>query len=285
MAAGERGQLAGCDAGRGRQRPALSRPRLRGVDALVLRPVGAQPALQEVFTLGADAAGALGDLAQQATQLNYLAWVHSVPPGDPQAVLRYAAEALELATRADATAQIAWAHEYTAEALLLLGRHDEAIKSSSRAAEMFQAIGDIDSCIQSNAAIAKCHFDEGRYAEALERYLGLLAVLDDHESGMTPSVVVHSRPLALLRIGSCLGRLGRRAEAITALREGIGLVDTLRASDYRQADALETLASLLADEGLTDESRHTYVRAAEVFESIGDTASSNRCQAMVTAAA
>ncbi|MCX5015090.1 helix-turn-helix domain-containing protein [Streptomyces sp. NBC_00555] len=243
------------------------------------------PHWQEVFTLGADAAGALGDPAHQATQLNYLAWVHSVPPGDPQAVLRYAAEALELAIRADATAQIAWAHEYTAEALLLLGRHDEAIKSSSRAAEMFQAIGDIDSYIQSNAAIAKCHFDEGRYAEALERYLGLLAVLDDPESGMTPSVVVHSRPLALLRIGSCLGRLGRRAEAITALREGIGLVDTLRASDYRQADALETLASLLADEGLTDESHRTYVRAAEVFESIGDTESSNRCQAMVTAAA
>ncbi|MFF3861400.1 helix-turn-helix domain-containing protein [Streptomyces sp. NPDC002209] len=243
------------------------------------------PHWQEVFTLGAEAAAALGDPAQQAAQLNYLAWVHSVPPGDPEAVLRYAAEALELATRADATAQIAWAHEYSAEALLLLGRRDGAIESSSRAAEMFRAIGDIDSYVQSNAAITKCLFDEGRYAEALERYLGLLAVLDDPESGMTPSVVVHSRPLALLRIGSCLGHLGRRAEAITALSEGIDLVDGLRASDYRQADALETLASLLADEGRTDESRHAYVRAAQVFASIGDTTASSRCQALATAAA
>jgi hypothetical protein len=41
-----------------------------------------------VFTLGSEAAAALGDLAQQAAQLNYLAWVHSVPPSDPQAMLR-----------------------------------------------------------------------------------------------------------------------------------------------------------------------------------------------------
>ena len=37
----------------------------------------------EVFALGAEAAAAIGDLARQAAQLNYLAWVHSVPPSDP----------------------------------------------------------------------------------------------------------------------------------------------------------------------------------------------------------
>jgi tetratricopeptide (TPR) repeat protein len=241
------------------------------------------PHWQEVFTRGAEAAAALGDLEQQATQLNYLAWVHSVPPSDPVAVLRHAAEALELATRADATAQIAWAHEYTASALFLLGRLDEAVASSSRAAEMFKTVGDIDSYVQSQAAITKCLFDEGRYAEALEQYLELIALLDDPESGMTRSVATHSRPLALIRIGSCLGHLGRRAEAITTLSEGIDLLDTLRASDYRQAGALETLASLLAEEGRTGESRHAYARAAQVFEAIGDTEASSRCHALATA--
>ncbi|MFC7586091.1 NB-ARC domain-containing protein [Nonomuraea antimicrobica] len=38
------------------------------------------PHWQEVFTLGAEAAAALDDPARQATQLNYLAWVHLVPP-------------------------------------------------------------------------------------------------------------------------------------------------------------------------------------------------------------
>jgi transcriptional regulator with XRE-family HTH domain len=41
----------------------------------------------EVFTLGSEAAAALGDPAQQAAQLNYLAWVHSVPPSDALAEL------------------------------------------------------------------------------------------------------------------------------------------------------------------------------------------------------
>lgn len=59
--------------------------------------------------------------------------------------------------------------------------------------------------------------DEGCCTEALEQYLGLLALLEDPESGMTPSVVMLSRPLALIRIGRCLERLGRRTEAITAL--------------------------------------------------------------------
>ncbi|MER5473548.1 NB-ARC domain-containing protein [Streptomyces sp. NPDC002685] len=240
------------------------------------------PHWQEVFTRGAEAAAALGDPVQQATQLNYLAWVHSVPPSNPKAVLRHVADALQLATRAGATAQIAWAHEYTASAQLLLGRPDEAIASSTRAAEMFKVIGDIDSYVQSNAAITKCLFDEGRYAEALERYRELLAVLDDPESGMTPSVATHSRPLALICIGQCLRHLGRRSEAIITLSEGIDLLDTLRASDYRQAGALEALADLLAEEGRTDESRRSYARAAQVFEAIGDTEASSRCHALAT---
>jgi len=242
------------------------------------------PHWREVFTLGAEASDALGDPAQQATQLNYLAWVHSVPPSDPEAVLRYTAQAMELATRAGATAQIAWAHEYTSSALRLLGRFEEAVAASSRSADMFRTIGDIDSCVQCLAHIAHCRLDEGRYAEALEQYLGLLALLEDPESGMTPSVVTLSRPLALIRIGHCLERLGRRTEAITTLTEGTDAVDTLQMSDFRQAGALETLAALLAGEGRTDESRHAYARAAQVFEAIGDTEAGSRCQALATAA-
>lgn len=241
------------------------------------------PHWHEVFTLGAEAAAALGDLTQQATQLNYLAWVHSVPPSSPEAVLRHAAEALELATRAGATAQIAWAHEYTASALRLLGRFDQAVTASSRAAEMFNTAGDVDAYVQSLAHIAHCLLDEGRYTEALEQYLGLLTLLEDPESGMTPSVVTLSRPLALLRIGHCLAHLGRRKEAITTLGEGIDLVDTLQMSDFRQAGALETLAALLADEGRPDDSRRAYARGARVFEAIGDTEASSRCHALATA--
>ena len=182
-----------------------------------------------VFTLGAGAAAALDDLPQQAAQLNYLAWVHGIPPSDPQAMLRYAAEALDLAARSGAQAQIAGSHQNTARAQLLLGRPDEAAASAFSAAKTFDAIGDIDAYVQCLALIGLRRRDEGRYAEA------------------------------------------------------IGLMETLQ-PNFRQAEALETLAALLLEEGRTEESHRTYARAAQVYAAIGDAEASSRCQAAVTPA-
>ncbi|MFJ9207377.1 tetratricopeptide repeat protein [Streptomyces sp. NPDC102264] len=238
----------------------------------------------EVFTLGAAASAALGDLEQQATQLNYLAWVHSVPPRHPQTMLRYGTEAFELATRSNATAQIAWSHHYSGAALRMLGRLDEAITSASRAAEMFRTMGDSDSYVQSLTNIGNCLRDQGRYEEALRQFLQLRALIDDEGSGMTPNIAAHSRPVALIRIGECLAHLGRRTEAITTLGEAIGLLDELQVANFWPAEALKELAALLAEEGRTGESRRTYARAAEVFESIGDTEAGSRCHALATAA-
>ncbi|WP_411114294.1 tetratricopeptide repeat protein [Streptomyces sp. 029-5] len=237
----------------------------------------------EVFTRGAAAAAALGDLEQQATQLNYLAWVHSVPPRHPETMLRYATEAFELATRSSATAQIAWSHHYSGAALRVLGRLDEAIASASRAAEMFRTMGDADSYVQSLTNIGNCLRDQGRYEEALRQLLQLRALIDDEGSGMTPNIAAHSRPVALIRIGECLAHLGRRTEAITTLGEAIGLLDELQVANFWLAEALEELAALLAEEGRTGESRRTYARAAEVFESIGDTEAGSRCHALAGA--
>ena len=232
----------------------------------------------EVFTLGSAAAAALGDLAQQAAQLNYLAWVHSVPPSDPQAMLRCATQALDLATRSGATAQIAASHQSTGRALLALGRLDEAAAPAFRAAETFKTLGDIDSYVQCLSFIGLCRCDEGRYREALDYFRKTLALIDDEESGMAPAIAAQSRPFALLRIGQCLGDLGRRAEAIITLTEAVGLMEALH-PNFRQAEALESLAGLLAKDGRTGESRRTYARAAQVFQAIDDAEASSRCDA------
>jgi tetratricopeptide (TPR) repeat protein len=236
-----------------------------------------------VFTLGAGAAAALDDLPQQAAQLNYLAWVHWIPPSDPQAMLGYAAEALDLAAKSGAQAQIAGSHQYTARAQLLLGRPDEAAALAFSAAKTFEAIGDIDAYVQCLSLIGLCRRDEGRYAEALEQFRTALALIDDEGSGMTPTIAAQSRPDAHFRIAQCLGALGRRTEAISTLTEAIGLMETL-APNFRQAEALETLAALLAEEGRAEESRRTYARAAQVYEAIGDAEASSRCHAAVTPA-
>ena len=97
---------------------------------------------------------------------------------------------------------------------------------------------------------------------------------------MTPTIAAHSPPDAHFRMAQCLGALGRRTEAISTLTEAIGLMETLQ-PNFRQAEALETLAALLAEEGRTEESRRTYARAAQVYEAIGDAEASSRCYAAV----
>ena len=236
-----------------------------------------------VFTLGAQAAAALDDLPRQAAQLNYLAWANWIPPSDPQAMLRYAAEALDLAARSGSQAQIARSHEYTARAQLLLGRPDDAAASAFSAAKTFSATGDVDGYVQCLSLIGICRRDEGRYAEALEQFAAALALIEDEGSGMTPAIAAQSRPDAHFRIAQCLAALGRRAEAISTLTEAIGLMETL-APDFGQAEALETLAAWLAEEGRTEETRRTYARAAQVYQAIGDAEASSRCHAVVTPA-
>jgi tetratricopeptide (TPR) repeat protein len=234
------------------------------------------PHWHEVFTLGAEAAAALDDADRQAAQLNQLAWVHLLPRDDPETALGYAAQALELATRCDATGEIAQAHHQTGGALRRLGRLDEAIASELRAAEMAKADGDVNRYCDCLGALGTCLRDAGRHAEALEQYLTVLALVNDDRSEVTPSVAAFTRPIALARIGECLGSLGRRAEGITKLTEAIALMEQVHLA-VPQARSLETLAALLAEEGRGEESRQAYARAAEVYEAIGDAEASSRC--------
>ncbi|MEU8206668.1 helix-turn-helix domain-containing protein [Streptosporangium sp. NPDC049046] len=241
------------------------------------------PLWYEVFTLGAEAAAALGDPARQAVQLNMLAWAHLLSRDDPEATLRYTAQAMDLATRSGASIQIALAHHHAGGALRRLGRLDEAIASETRAAELHRSNGDMDRYCHSLGAIGTCLRDAGHHAEALERYLGLLALLNDDRSGVTPSVVAIIRPIALARVGDCLGLLGRRAEAILKLTEAISLMEQGQLP-VPQARSLETLAVLLSEEDRIGESRRAYARAAEVYQAVGDAEASGRCRSLATVA-
>jgi tetratricopeptide (TPR) repeat protein len=127
--------------------------------------------------------------------------------------------------------------------------------------------------------IGDCRHDEGHDSEALGYFREALALTGDGEPGTTPAIVAQRRPYALAQVGRCLGALGRRAEAITALAEAAGLMEALH-PDFRQAEALESLAGLLAADGQAGESRRTYARAAQVFTAIGDAEASSRCGAL-----
>ncbi|MFJ5261338.1 NB-ARC domain-containing protein [Streptomyces sp. NPDC088387] len=240
------------------------------------------PHWQEVFTLGAGAADALGDLTQHATQVNYLAWVAGIPQQDPETALRHAAEALDLATRGGATTQIAWARQYAAVALRKLGRIDEAVASASEGAELFKAVHDMDSYTSCVYNIGHCLRASGRHEEALELYREVLAVMSDEQSGMTPSIAAFLRPYALADIGRCQMALGRNTEAIEALTRATTDQEQ-NTTDFAQAAALELLATLLAENGRPDDGRRTYARAAAAFDVIGDTEGHTRCRELAGA--
>lgn len=241
------------------------------------------PHWREVFTLGAEAAAALGDPVQHAAQLNYVAWVHGIQTREPEAILRYTAEAMVLATRSGATAQVAWSHHYAVPGYRLLGQLDEAAASASRAAETFKAIGDIDAYGSSLINLGLCLRDLGRHEEALQRFLEVIALASDEGSGMTPGIAAFIRRHTLAPLGKCLALLGRRAEAIAALTEATAPGEQLDPSPWH-ADALENLADLLAEEGRSGESRRAYTRAAEMYEAIGDADAHHRCGDRATAA-
>ncbi|MFE6497880.1 ATP-binding protein [Streptomyces sp. NPDC057748] len=241
------------------------------------------PHWHEVFTLGAQAAAALGDLAQHATQLNYLAWVQGIPLNSPETMLRTVAEALDLATRSSSTVQIAWSYNYTAVALRKLGRSKEAVKSASQATGIFDFLGDIDAYFAALSNLGHCLRDAGRHDEALERFREALTIVSDDESGMTPSIAAHLRPYTLADLGRCLGLLGHRGEAIATLTEAVAVMESFD-SNIMQALALETLAALLAEEGQAGLSRRAYARAAQVFEAIGDVEAHTRCHGLATPA-
>ncbi len=148
---------------------------------------------------------------------------------------------------------------------------------------MFKADGDIDAYGQCLGALGTCLRDAGRYADALEQYLDLWALLNDDQSGMTPSVAAITRPIALASVGECLGLLGHGAEAITTLTEAISRMEQAD-MPLLQARSLQTLAAMLADDGRREESQRAYARAAELFEAVGDGDASRRCRKLATAA-
>ncbi|MEV5008708.1 helix-turn-helix domain-containing protein [Streptomyces sp. NPDC055692] len=241
------------------------------------------PHWQEVFTLGARAAGALGDLVQQATQLNYLSWVHAIPLDDPEGALRCAAEALDLATRVEATTQIAWSHSYIAIARRKLKHFEAAVSSASRAVKLFGSLGDTDAYFSSISNLGYCLRDAGCHAEAAERFREALALVSDERSGITSSIAAHLRPHYLADLGRCLAQLGHRSEAITTLTEATDLMEPYD-SDYHQGGALEALAALLARDGRMQESRRAYARAAAVFEASGELEAHRRCRDLAAGA-
>ncbi|MEZ7129032.1 tetratricopeptide repeat protein [Nonomuraea sp. AD125B] len=166
-------------------------------------------------------------------------------------------------------------------ALLRLGQPDEAIVSVSRPAEMFKADSELEAYSQSLGLLGECLRGAGRHAEALELYTEMYELTSDENSGMTPSVAALTRPHARGAIALCLSELGRHAEAIPAYIEALTLFGQFPVAPSK-GRCMVRLAESLAAAGRIGESRQTCLRAAEVFEAVGDPEAAARLRGLAS---
>ncbi|MFD9888072.1 ATP-binding protein [Amycolatopsis sp. NPDC059027] len=173
---------------------------------------------REIFTLGADAAKALGNAADEAKLLNFVGWAHEVCFGDHEASVSAHRRALEIADRIGEHTERTWAHTYLAETLLYLGRAAEAFEHAERARE---SAGELPFwSVRSTVRNVYGHVLRavGRYSDALAVHRAVLADSERYAELANPEIRRMLRAQTLRGIGDVLGELREWREAAESYR-------------------------------------------------------------------
>ncbi|MER7859262.1 NB-ARC domain-containing protein [Amycolatopsis japonica] len=102
---------------------------------------GTGPLWRDVFSAGAEAAAALGDIRSVGEQLNYVSWTQYALYGDPQAALETHERAVAAATESGDPATQAWAWYYGSAINRRLGFPDKGALLARRSADLFDQAG------------------------------------------------------------------------------------------------------------------------------------------------
>jgi transcriptional regulator with XRE-family HTH domain/tetratricopeptide (TPR) repeat protein len=272
--------------------PALGAAAVAGDHHTVVTAVGALhwfsslwqewPRWPDVFTLAFDSAVALGDTARQAQFLNYLAWTYTQPWRDHKQALVYAERALALAREAGDLLQEAWAWQYTARAHQMLRDPFAAMDAIRASAELFEQAGDADAFCQALMGRGAIAVQLGEPAAALPHFQRALQMVEDPASGMTPSIAAATLPLVLLQIARALGRVGRGAEGVPLALRAADLFSGMQMF-VEQAYCLRTLAEDIYGDDQAAQARECLLRAAEIYESVGQHEDASRCRQLAAA--
>lgn len=236
------------------------------------------PRWVEVFTLGLDAARALGDAGRQAEFLNHIAWTHALPwRKNWSSALSFAQQALELARQIGDARRQAWALQYIAGAQRGMGDLSAASVALRDAADLLGRDGNADDVSAVLVGLGVVAFDLGNVAEALAAYERAMVLVDDPASGMTPAVAESTLPQLLGLNARALGRAGRRGEAVPMMLRAIDLFGRTEAF-MGQAAWLRILGEELYDADHGAEARASLLRAAELYRSVGQHDRADHCR-------
>ncbi|WP_399886269.1 ATP-binding protein [Streptomyces sp. BBFR51] len=142
----------------------------------------------DIFDTAARSAQALGDPLVEATQLNYHAWALTVIEGRHHDSLDRSARALAAAERAGDLNQRAWAHDYQSIAYRRLEDFDRSLENTLRAAELFEAGGDLNGALQARFGVGTLLVETERPNEALASFADTFAFVDKVGEGVAPHI-------------------------------------------------------------------------------------------------
>jgi transcriptional regulator with XRE-family HTH domain/tetratricopeptide (TPR) repeat protein len=178
----------------------------------------------EVFRCSAAAARALGDLREEATHLNYLAWSYNLCLHDPARGLATARTALTVGREVGDLLQTGWAYGYGAGALHRLGRAEEAVTWLKKSA----ACHERSPAPQARLAELTTFNTLGGYLRSMGRPEEALAVHWRSKElclagipGQSEELLALYRASTLHHLGQDFGALDRWAEAEPFLRRAL----------------------------------------------------------------
>ncbi|MGW5003570.1 ATP-binding protein [Streptomyces hydrogenans] len=221
----------------------------------------------EVFDLAAAAARALGSRPEEAAQLNYLAWAHSLCAYDNHAAFAAALRALDVAQACGDRVQTGWALGYGGGALRRLGRTREAVSW----------LRDAESCHRDNAspegrlawlssvnALGEAYREQGAVESAIACHLSSVAASRKGLPGVAPDVVAAYRGLSLLYLARDYMAGERWYEAEPRLRQAHTLFAAGGMPAWSGQAQLE-LGRVLRGLGLPRDARAAFVGALDTL--------------------
>lgn len=159
----------------------------------------------------------------------------------------------------------------------MLGDPHAALRAIRAASERFEQAGDVANVCLALIGRGDIALALGETAEALASFQRALKMVDDPSSGMPPSVTAGMLPFVLGHTARALGRAGRSPEGIPVAIRAVDLSAGMQ-NFHAQAAILLILAEELYGDADAAHAQESFLRAAEVYESIGQSDEATRCR-------
>jgi tetratricopeptide (TPR) repeat protein len=222
-----------------------------------------------VFTMARAAARELGDGAQEAAQLNHLAWAEAACYRRYQRSIEHALAAHRLAAEAGEARQQAWALAYAAYGYRKLGDFGRCADLGRQSATLARQAGDQEAYSQALARLGDGLHGLGRLGEAMDVRLRLAALLT------TPGNAIHPE-LAAVTLAGVYVQLAARYEAPGQWTRAAAHYEmAARLLRTRDVPAFEgtvrmALGRALAELGQRDQARTQFDTARSLFLDLND---------------